>query len=155
MRIPLINVIGNLRNAADGMISACIVDYAYWGIPLIIEGSPVDPNFGTNGINEFVDVEEDYFFRTHFDRGIPIGKENSGSYLSPKGFESLKPKIKEVYDRLCVLPDAHFRPRSSWDELEAGVPKFYEQVKLQTAKRIKEMQDKLAQLEVEYTKHFS
>lgn len=145
MLVHKTTIVGNLRYAGSNDRGVQLPT-----IRLVIPGEPqirgVDPNFGVGDVDELVEVADSWFM---WEKGgaLVCGKEQGFLFLSPAGFQALKPLLKEAFDNLKQRPDPAFRPRvDTWEDLEAGVARFFEKIKAGTEKKRDLLQSKANEL---------
>lgn len=114
-------------------------------IPPANENLNADPNFGIGPRDEILDLPDDYFMRVR-NNLLTVGREQGFLFISPKGYEALKPMLRDVFTALEQLPDAQFRARGTWTDFERAVEKFHVDVKQATRKRAVMLQRKAGEV---------
>ena len=109
------------------------------------ENLSIDPNFGIGPVDEILDLPDDYFMRARYDY-LTIGRETGFLYLSPKGYNALKPMLQEVFAELEKLSSVYFRPRGTWADFERAVEQFFATVQRATRKRAETFQRKAGEV---------
>lgn len=139
-----------------GGLNGCgiLVPRQYIGYVPVKTGEPVDVNFGTGGVEEMLVVEEDFFIEVK-DNAYALGREHGFTYLSEKGWNALKSKLREVHRTQSALPDPCFQPRRSWKEIEDNMPLFFERLEDNTLKKINKLKEKAQNAEEEFFKKLS